>query len=294
MRILITGAGGFLGGRLVQRLAPTHEVTALVRRTPASPNPAARYVEQDLSRPLAIAQLPAQLDAIIHQAALIDGAGQADELLFRVNVIATWELLRYAQAAGCARFIHASTGGVYGCRNRPFVESDPYNPMDLYSLTKAQAELAVQAAPGDFHRVVLRYFFPYGVGTPNPIPQWVRRALSDEPLPVSRSGVPRMNPLHVDDAVEATVAALQLNQHAVVNIAGNEVTTIAALAQLAATHAGRQANLVTVADDALIPYYRADLVADTTRMRQLLRFSPSISLSAGIAELARDANHHPS
>ncbi len=121
---------------------------------------------------------------------------------------------------GVRTFVHASTGGVYGCATSPFVESDPFNPMDLYSLTKAQAELAVQAAPGDFHKVVLRYFFPYGTGTPNPIPRWVERVLSGEPFQVLQSGKPAFNPLHISDAVEATVRALALEQSAILNIAG--------------------------------------------------------------------------
>ncbi len=94
------------------------------------------------------------------------------------------------QVAGVPTFVHASTDGVYGCRHQPFVETDPLNPMDLYSLTKAQAELAVQATPGAFHKIVLRYFFPYGVGTPNPIPIYVQRALTGEPIQILQSGKP--------------------------------------------------------------------------------------------------------
>lgn len=207
----------------------------------------------------------------------------------RVNVEATWQLLRYAEKARVRSFIHASTGGVYGCANHPFVEDDPFNPMDLYSLTKAQAELAVKAAPGDFHKVVLRYFFPYGTGTPNPIPRWVEQVLSGEPFQVLQSGKPAFNPLHISDAVEATVRALALKQSAILNIAGTEITSIRAIAELAARLAGRQANLEWVPDEAAIPYYRSNLVADIRQMRQLLAFSPTVSLEQGIAELIEKA-----
>ena len=181
MKILIAGANGFIGRHLLERLAGTHELFALVRQAPVQPPTGVEYIAQDLGQPLNLARLPNQLDAIIHQAALIDTEQFDDSLAFRVNVEATWNLLRYAENAGVRTFVHASTGGVYGCSNRPFVESDPFTPMDLYSLTKAQAELAVQAAPGDFHKVVLRYFFPYGKGTPNPIPRWVEQSRSGRP-----------------------------------------------------------------------------------------------------------------
>lgn len=157
--------------------------------------------------------------------------------------------------------------------------------MDLYSLTKAQAELAVQATPGDFHKVVLRYFFPYGTGTPNPIPRWVEQALSGKPLQVLQSGKPHFNPLHISDAVEATVRALALQQSATLNIAGTEITSIRGVAELAGKIARRQVNFEVIDDELAIPYYRADLVADISRMRDILSFIPKIALQQGIAQL---------
>lgn len=288
MKILITGANGFIGRHLVERLAGTHEVFAMVRRLPARGLAGCQTIIQDLSQPLDLRQYPNQLDAIIHQAALIDTEPFDDSLAFRVNVEATWSLLRYATKAGVRTFIHASTGGVYGCANRPFVESDPFNPMDLYSLSKAQAELAVQAAPGDFHKIVLRYFFPYGAGTPNPIPRWVQHALSGEPLQVLQSGKPNFNPLHISDAVEATARALSLQESAILNIAGTEITSISEIAELAGQIAGRQPNFELISAEQTIPYYRADLVADVSRMKAVLSFVPTITLVQGIAQLIND------
>jgi nucleoside-diphosphate-sugar epimerase len=285
MRILITGANGFIGRHLVRRLAGDHELFALVRRLPDAPVAGVAYLQQDLSQPLDRTLLPAQLDVLIHQAALIDTTPHPDALAFAVNVVATWELLQYAQVAGVHTFVHASTGGVYGCRNRPFVEHDPFHPMDLYSLSKAQAELAVQAATGDFHKIVLRYFFPYGAGTPNPIPQWVYAVVTGASLPVLHSGKPALNPLHIDDAIEATVRSLHLQRSAIINIAGAEITTMEGIARLAGVCTGYPPNLAWIDDQASIPYYRADLVADIRQMQTLLTFTPQIRLHAGIAEL---------
>ena len=287
MRILLTGASGFIGGHLLRHLAGVHAVYALVRRPPAVTLPGVDYVEQDLSQPLDPARLPGQFDAVIHQAALIHTEQQDDSQAFAVNVVATWHLLKFAQAASVRTFVHASTGGVYGCRNHPFVETDPFNPLDLYSLTKAQAELAVQAAPGTFHKIILRYFFPYGVGTPNPIPTYVQRSLTGEPIQVLQSGKPLFNPLHISDAVEATLRAVNLAQSAVINIAGAEVTTFQAIAEMAANLAQRKPNFTFIPDENAIPYYRSDLVADISRMQALLNFTPEITLEKGIAELTQ-------
>lgn len=287
MRILLTGASGFIGGHLLRHLVGTHQVYALVRQAPAVPLPGVHYLQQDLRQPLDLADLPAQLDAIIHQAALIHTEQQDDSQAFAVNVTATWHLLKYAQAAGVHTFVHASTGGVYGCRNQPFGESDPFNPMDLYSLTKAQAELAVQAAPGGFHKIILRYFFPYGIGTPNPIPIYVQRALTGETIQVLQSSKPAFNPLHVSDAVEATIRALHLEQSAIINMAGAEITTFQAIAEMAASLAQRKPNFSFIPDENAIPYYRSDLVADISRMQTLLNFTPQVTLAEGIGEMMR-------
>lgn len=285
MRILITGATGFIGRHLVERLAPTHELFALVRQVPPTSQPGVHYLCQDLAQPLDHHQLPQQLDAIIHQAALIDNKIGDDALPFLVNVVGTWRLLDYAAAVGVKTFVHASTGGIYGCSRKVLRESDPPNPMDLYSLTKAQAELAVQAAPGDFHKIVLRYFFPYGVGTPNPIPSYVRRAVRGEPIEILASGGPLFNPLHITDAVEATIQTVDLKHSATINIAGRQVTSFAEIAQIASNAVGRQPIFRYIPVAAAIPYYRANLIADTRQMAHLLPLVSYTGLPTGIAEL---------
>lgn len=285
MRILITGATGFIGRHLVAQLAPHHEVYALARQRPATPQPGIHYCTQELTQPLDRQQLPTVLDAIIHQAAVIDTEAVDDATPFLANVVATWRLLDYADAVGVQHFVYASTGGIYGCSQQPLRESDPPNPMDLYSLTKAQAELAVQAARGKFHKVILRYFFPYGIGTPNPIPSYVRRALSGEPIEILANGGPLFNPLHITDAVTMTVAALRFQEDVTVNIAGTEITTFAAIAEMAAARVGRQPRLQPIATEKAIPYYRANLIADTSRMTALFPSPPAIALQQGIAEL---------
>lgn len=289
MRLLITGATGFIGRRLVQRLAAEHEIYALVRRVPnvthAAHSMNVTYIGQDLAHPLDYTQLPPQVDAVIHQAALIDTEAVDATTPFLVNVVATWQLLTYAAQAGVSTFLYASTGGIYGCRKQPFEEDDPPNPMDLYSLTKAQAEMAVQSAPGTFQRTILRYFFPYGPGTPNPIPSYVQRAISGLPIEIAEGGGPRFNPLHIDDAVEATIRAINITGNQTLNVAGTEITTFAEIAELAAGMVGRHPVFRPQPLDTLIPYYRADLVASIARMEQVLGFRPQISLRDGIRTL---------
>lgn len=290
MRVLITGATGFIGRHLATRLADEHEVIGLVRRLPDAPLPGVDYCVQELTAPLDLTRLPAQVDAVIHQAALIDTAAAANDVAddaapFLANVVATWRLLRYAEQAGATRFLHASTGGVSGSSPHLLREDDPFNPQDLYSLTKSQAELAVRHTPTPFPTVILRYFFPYGAGTPNPIPGYITRALAGETIALPAGGGPRFNPIHIRDTVEATVAALALDSDAVLNIAGTEITTFGAIAEFAAQRVGKRVQFATLPAEQVIPYYRADLVADVTRMRHVLGYQPQVTLLEGLSEL---------
>jgi nucleoside-diphosphate-sugar epimerase len=286
MRVLVTGATGFIGRHLLPRLAAEHEVYGLVRRLPASPTPGVRYILQELTAPLDRASLPQQVDAIIHQAALIDADSASDDAApFLANVVATWRLLNYGQEVGVRSFIHASTGGVYGCSNRPIVEEDPFHPLDLYSLTKSQAELAVRHTPAPFPKIVLRYFFPYGDGTPNPIPSYLQRAIRGEAIAINVQRKPHFNPIHIDDTVEATLRCLTLAEDTTLNIAGSEITNFAEIVEFAAQRAGRQPNITWISDEETLPYYRADLVANIEAMQRLLGFVPQVSLATGLAKL---------
>jgi len=286
MRVLISGAAGFIGSHLARRLREQHEVFALVRRTPAKPLDGIEFIEQDLRFPIDVPRMPSALDAIVHLAAILFPDRCIDDSEpFLVNVAATWRLLEVAQHAGVGTFVHGSTGGVYGLALRPFVEDDPLRPVGLYALTKAQAELAVQAAPGQFRKIVLRYFYPYAMGTPNIIPETVRRAVMGEPITVSASRNPAINPLHISDAIEATVRSLALEHDEVLNIAGTEITTFAGIAEMAGRLAGREPRFEVQPSDPGDLLSRANILGDIQRMTDGLAFLPRVSLEDGIAEL---------
>src|SRR5690348_9110014 len=125
MKILITGAGGFLGKRLTQRLAANgHEVIAAMRADPPTEDGhyfasgKVRMLKLDLSR-LEDEQLPAGVDVVysIAQSSHFRHFPEKAGDIFSVNVTANMKLLQWAMDRGIKRYIFASSGGVYGGRS---------------------------------------------------------------------------------------------------------------------------------------------------------------------------------
>lgn len=287
MRVLVTGAGGFVGSRLVARLGAEHEVFALARRPPAGGAAAAgaRWVEQDLSAPLDYSRLPREVDAVIHlaQSRLYREFPAGAEDVFAVNVGGTFRMLEYARRAGAGRFVFASTGGVYGHGRGRFAETDPVRPLNFYLSSKYAAELLLENYRQFFRAVVFRLFFVYGPGQAGMLlPTLVGKVERGEPVVVEGERGLRVNPIYVDDAVSAFEAALRLGESALVNVAGDEAVTIADLVRLVGEAAGRGA---TVEHTGAEP--PGDLVADNTLMKELLGVRPRTTLAEGLRLMCR-------
>jgi len=282
--VVVTGATGFIGRRLIDRLASISTVYAASRSgADVGASIGVRFDLEDFST---FANLPPHADVVVHLAALIDSDDL--QMSLRVNVAGTAELLDYTRRAAARIFIYGSTGGVYGAGSGCFHETDRLNPQDSYGLSKAQAEGVVEWFAGDFTKVVLRYCAPYGLGTPNPMTRIVSSVLAGRPIAVASSMSPRFNPLHLDDAVELTLRAMEYARDAVFNISGTEVTTFAGVALTAGQHAGIAPILRCVPAEELLPYHRADTTLAGEYAWQSLDYVPVISLTEGIAGMVDD------
>ncbi|HEX6025628.1 MAG TPA: NAD(P)-dependent oxidoreductase [Solirubrobacter sp.] len=289
MRLLITGATGFVGSRLVEHLADRHDVYAIARRPPTGQlGSRATWIEQDL-RAFDESALPDEVDGIVHlaQSALYREfpAGAPD--VFAVNVGSTFSILEYARRAGARSVVLASTGGVYGYRRHPIRElEDEPRPTTFYFRSKRSAELLAEAYAELFSVVVFRFFFVYGAGQQRMlIPTLIEKVVSGDEIVIDGDPGLAINPIHVDDAVRAFEPALELGRSTTLNVAGNERVTITELVRLIGEIAGRRANIThrPAQPD-------GDLVADIGRLREVLGVSPEISLRDGL----RDAIGVPS
>ena len=279
MRVLVTGATGFVGSQLLPALAAEgHDVFAAVRGPDRlEPTSGITPVECDLGRSTEGRSLP-EVEAIVHLAQanvrFPEGAGE----LYQVNTTSTQELLDHGRRVGARRFVLTSSGSVYGFGPKPFTESDPVRPHDFYALTKIHAEQLVAAYREHLGTTVLRLFAPYGPGQAGRlIPSLAQRVRRGEAVTLNGGGQPRMNPIYVDDLVAVLLASLARDGHETVNVGGDEVVGVGELASRLAGAIGTEARFEEGAQEG-----PGDLVGDTTVLHELYAPAGLVPLDDGL------------
>src|SRR6478752_7600631 len=134
-RLLVTGAGGFLGRHVVAAVADRYAVVAMVNTRPLPDELASqcdRIVQADVCDRDAVARALDGADLVCHLAAYVP-ADHTDatvaERCVQTNALATLDLARAALAAGTRRFVYAAAGTVYAPSDRPATEDDPAVPV---------------------------------------------------------------------------------------------------------------------------------------------------------------------
>jgi nucleoside-diphosphate-sugar epimerase len=288
VRILLTGATGFIGRRLLPVLAERHDVVVLARTTPED-EAGVSWVRQDLAAGLDEDALPAQVDAVVHlaQSRHYKEFPERAEDIFAVNVQGTFRLLEYARRAGARRFVYTSTGGVYGHGSEHMEESHPVSPIDFYLRSKYAAELLVANYEGLLTTVVFRLFFVYGPGQDRMlVPTLRQRVVDGEEVRIQGDPGVRINPIHVDDAVRVFEPALGLERGGTFNVAGDEAVTLTELVELLGEATGREPRIAHDLDRAPA----GDLLGDNGRMREQLGVVPRVGLREGLAGLVSPAD----
>jgi UDP-glucose 4-epimerase len=197
--------------------------------------------------------------------------------LHRLNTSSTQELLEAARLNGATRFVYASSGAVYGFSDHVLDEGETPCTTDFYALTKLHAEAFVQTYTSFFATTIVRPFFPYGPGQRDRlIPRLAERITQGEPISLRADGKPRINPIFVDDAVAAVVAAVEGRSPDVLNLAGPDVVSIRELA----TAIGAILGSAPVFDELDDPV-GGDLVGATNRLDAVLG-RPLTSLEVGL------------
>ena len=306
MRVLVTGAAGFIGSHLAARLLqrghavvgldnfdPFYDPAIKERNVAALAAAGFTLVRGDIRDEEHVRELLGRapgFDSVMHLAALAGVRPSIAEPLryASVNVTGTLTLLEACRAAGLGRFVFASSSSVYGGHSPvPFREADPaVRPASPYAATKRAGELLCSNYTDLFglDTCCLRFFTVYG---PRQRPEmaihkFARLIAQGRPVPFFGDGQSARDYTFIDDIVDGVVAAVERQPagHTVYNLGGSRTTTLARLVELIAAALGRAPILDRQPDqpgDVPITY------ADVTRAGADLGYAPQVPIEDGIA-----------
>jgi UDP-glucose 4-epimerase len=291
VRVLVTGATGYLGGAVLRRLqAAGHTPVALLRRPGVALPDGVEARPGDVLDAASLRAAVEGVDGVAHLAALTrvrEAAGQADRYE-RVNVGGTTAALDAAVAEARRRdrplrFLLASTAVVYGAATvRPIPETAPLAPLNPYATSKVAAERLVAGRAGpELAAAVLRVFNAAGAigahADTDPtriVPRVLAVAAGRAPrLEVYGDGTAVRDYVHVADVGDAVVAALEAARPGAAPVwnVGASPASVLDLVEAARRVTGRP---VPVADRPAVPGEAPDLRADTTAVRAALGWRP--------------------
>ena len=299
MRCLVTGAAGFIGSHLCERLlSDGHDVVGLDAFIPFYPRP---LKEANLAHfrahprfhwhtlDLRHDDLATALDgveAVFHLAAMagLPKSWTEFDLYASCNIAATFRLLEALRGRETlARFLYVSTSSVYG-RYSSGDETLPTRPISPYGVTKLAGENLCRAFAEEqgLPLVVLRYFSVYG---PRQRPdmgyfRFIRSMLHGEPLTVFGDGLQMRGNTYVDDCVTATVAALAAPAGETYNVGGGETVSVWDVLSKLEEILGRKP--IVLRQSARTGDQRYTM-ADTTKLWRHLAWQPRVSLDDGLA-----------
>ena len=299
MKCLVTGAAGFIGSHLCERLLGAgHAVVGLDAFVPLYPRavkeanvePARRHPlftfhETDL-RHDGLGPLLDGVEVVFHLAAMpgLVRSWTDFDLYAGCNVTGTQRLLEAARgSASLRRFLYASTSSVYG-RFASGDETLPARPISPYGVTKLAAENLARAYAEEqgIPCVALRYFSVYG---PRQRPdmgyhRFIHALLTGQPVVVNGDGLQVRGNTYVADCVEATVAAVEAIPGEIYNVGGGEAATVWDILAKLENLVGRKA---VVRREPARPGDQRYTFADTGKLRRHLGWQPRIGLDEGLA-----------
>jgi UDP-glucose 4-epimerase len=306
MKILITGAAGFLGSHLSEKyVRDGHTVYALDNLINGNLNNIRtllhkknfKFIHDDIRRDEVFQKLPTDFDAIIHLAAQIhvDRSIVNPEETFEINVDGTLKILEFARMNDIKKVLHASTSEIYG--SAEYVPMDEHHPLlakHPYGASKIAADRLCYTynETYDLGVDIIRCFNLFGprqkdTGYGGVIAIFVNRVLQNKPPIIYGDGNQTRDYMFVEDAVSAFDKILISNKNPGregINFGTGREMSVNKIAESVIKYAAFDKNLKAIHVEAR-PVEVQRLFADISKSNKLLGFKPQIKFEKGLGLL---------
>lgn len=220
-KILITGVNGQIGRAIVELLVKEYEVIGTSIEKDNQTGSDIQYIQSDITDKNTLLELPKDIDAIVHCAAIISNDGLSN-LLIDSNCKGVQNVADYALQTSCKEFVYFSSLPIIGKpRENPITEEHPVNnPPTVYHATKYFGELILKKLLNEISLSIFRIPSPIGKNTPanKIIPVFVKTAIENKDYTLLGSGGRIQNYIDVRDIARAVKCAIEKRGDGVFNI----------------------------------------------------------------------------
>lgn len=301
MKILVTGASGFIGFKLCKALISrghtvlgvdamedaAYPVENRRRNSQALANTAnfSLHLESWPSESSSRLLLDPKLETIVNLAAIpgLSTSWMEPEKLFRSNSALVQDILKAVnKRSGDVHLVHASTSSVYG-REVPEHETGPLLPVSPYGVSKLAAENLISVYSENLLRTpaILRLFSIYGPGQRSDMGyyKFIDQALRNEPITITGSLDQSRRNTYVDDAVEAFVSVIESGIGGTFNVVGDEEVRLGKVVQTVIQLAGHSGDLIRLQNR---PGDQQSTNGSNAKLKALTGWNPKTNLQEGI------------
>jgi len=288
-KVLVTGGTGFIGTEVVKQLHKKgYEITILDRKDKPEGLDHVKYIKGDLGNPAKCVFACAGQDYVIHLAAkarIPESFINPDEY-FDSNVTGTRNILTAASAVGIRKFVYAGSSSVYGNNTPPNKPTHKPDPLNYYAMSKLFGEHLCKQYKIMFNLNynILRFFTVYSENQPTSLlfGKFAQMVKDGKPVTIHGDGEYKRDYIHVSDVATACIASMESKvKNDTFNVGTGTSISVNTVVEVLKKHAPE----FTAINVDKPRGYAPETLADISKTKNLLNWSPKIKIDEGLADM---------